>query len=214
MQSAIATTKCSLNPWETDNQIHDKNIYLPWTLHHQLSNSPSTESRSLLSTLFLYPNFHFLSLRKNKKMVELKGGTRPPWVGLGAAVWVQVAAGNGYNFPLYSHSLKSVLGVNQQQLTILGVANDIGENMGILPGLACNKFPPWVILLIGSFCCFLGYGVLWLTLSRTVLSLPYWLVRFLSFYNFFTSLCCQVVDCVQLNRTVPFDTDQPKVHTV
>ncbi|CAI9787395.1 unnamed protein product [Fraxinus pennsylvanica] len=109
-------------------------------------------------------------------MVELKGGTRPPWVGLGAAVWVQVAAGNGYNFPLYSHSLKSVLGFNQRQLTILGVANDIGENMGILPGLACNKFPPWVILLIGSVSCFLGYGVLWLALSLTVHSLPYWLL--------------------------------------
>ncbi|KAL2482751.1 Major facilitator superfamily protein [Forsythia ovata] len=109
-------------------------------------------------------------------MVELKGGTRPPWVGLGAAVWVQIAAGNGYNFPLYSHSLKSVLGYNQHQLTMLGVANDIGESMGILPGLACNKFPPWVILLIGAFACFLGYGVLWLALSRTVLSLPYWLL--------------------------------------
>ncbi|KAL2482741.1 Major facilitator superfamily protein [Forsythia ovata] len=109
-------------------------------------------------------------------MVGLKGGTRPPWVGLGAAVWVQIAAGNGYNFPLYSHSLKSVLGYNQHQLTMLGVANDIGESMGILPGLACNKFPPWVILLIGAFACFLGYGVLWLALSRTVLSLPYWLL--------------------------------------
>ncbi|KAL2465597.1 Major facilitator superfamily protein [Abeliophyllum distichum] len=109
-------------------------------------------------------------------MVELKGGTRPPWVGLGAAVWVQIAAGNGYNFPLYSHSLKSVLGYNQHQLTMLGVANDIGESVGILPGLACNKFPPWVILLIGAFACFLGYGVLWLALSRTVLSLPYWLL--------------------------------------
>ncbi|KAL0382940.1 UNVERIFIED_CONTAM: hypothetical protein Scaly_0581300 [Sesamum calycinum] len=58
-------------------------------------------------------------------MVGLKGGSRPPWVGLGAAVWVQIASGNAYNFPLYSHSLKSVLGFNQRQLTLLGVANDI-----------------------------------------------------------------------------------------
>uniref|UniRef100_A0A7N0RG17 NFD4 C-terminal domain-containing protein n=1 Tax=Kalanchoe fedtschenkoi TaxID=63787 RepID=A0A7N0RG17_KALFE len=43
-------------------------------------------------------------------MGSVKAGTRPPWVGLGAAVWVQIAAGNAYNFPLYSHSLKSVLG--------------------------------------------------------------------------------------------------------
>ncbi|KAL3840725.1 hypothetical protein ACJIZ3_025316 [Penstemon smallii] len=109
-------------------------------------------------------------------MVNLKGGTRPPWVGLGAAVWVQIAGGNAYNFPLYSHSLKSVLGFNQKQITMLGVANDIGENVGLLPGLVCNKFPPWVVLLIGSLACFFGYGVLWLALSRTVFSLPYWLL--------------------------------------
>ncbi|KAF8398068.1 hypothetical protein HHK36_016995 [Tetracentron sinense] len=78
-------------------------------------------------------------------------------------------------FPLYSHSLKSILGFNQQQITILGVANDFGENMGILPGLACNKFPPWVVLLIGTVSCFFGYGGLWLTVSQTVEALPYWL---------------------------------------
>ncbi|CAK9134300.1 unnamed protein product [Ilex paraguariensis] len=109
-------------------------------------------------------------------MVALKGGTRPPWVGLGAAVWVQIAAGNAYNFPLYSHSLKSVLGFNQHQLTMLGVANDIGESIGLLPGMVCNKFPPWVVLSIGSFACFFGYGVLWLALSGTVESLPYWVL--------------------------------------
>ncbi|XVF34524.1 hypothetical protein REPUB_Repub18cG0066300 [Reevesia pubescens] len=109
-------------------------------------------------------------------MENLKAGTRPPWLGLGAAVWVQIASGNAYNFPLYSHSLKSVLGFNQHQLTMLGVANDIGENVGLLPGIACNKFPPWIVLSIGAFACFLGYGVLWLAVSRTVLYLPYWLL--------------------------------------
>ncbi|CAH9136105.1 unnamed protein product [Cuscuta epithymum] len=109
-------------------------------------------------------------------MLKLKGGTRPPWVGLGASVWLQIAAGNGYNFPLYSHSLKSVLGLNQQQLTMFGVANDIGENIGLIPGLVCNKFPPWVVLLIGAFACFLGYGTLWLSVSGTVTNLPHWLL--------------------------------------
>ncbi|GER48466.1 major facilitator superfamily protein [Striga asiatica] len=109
-------------------------------------------------------------------MVALKAGSRPPWVGLGAAVWVQIAAGNAYTFPLYSPSLKSVLGFNQQQLTILGVANDIGENVGILPGIACNKFPPWAVLLVGVCASFLGYGVLWLAVSQTVQSLPYWVL--------------------------------------
>jgi hypothetical protein len=84
----------------------------------------------------------------------LKAGSRPPWVGLAAAVWIQIAAGNAYNFPLYSSALKTVLGLNQQQVTILGVANDVGENFGLLPGIACNKFPPWALLLVGSVLCF------------------------------------------------------------
>ncbi|CAN4086445.1 unnamed protein product [Withania somnifera] len=106
-------------------------------------------------------------------MAVLKEGSRPPWVGLAAAVWVQIAAGNAYTFPLYSPALKSVLGFSQQQLTIIGVANDIGENVGILPGIACNKFPPWVILLVGVCLSFFGYGVLWLAVSQTVASFPY-----------------------------------------
>lgn len=108
--------------------------------------------------------------------IALKAGSRPPWVGLAAAVWVEISAGNAYNFPLYSPALKSVLGFNQQQITILGVANDIGENVGLLPGIACNKFPPWAVLCVGCVSCFLGYGVLWLAVSKTVTSLPYWLV--------------------------------------
>lgn len=108
--------------------------------------------------------------------IVLKAGSRPPWVGLAAAVWVLIAAGNGYNFPLYSPSLKSVLGFNQQQITILGVANEIGESVGLLPGIACNKFPPWALLSVGVVFCFLGYGVLWLTVTQTVIGLPYWLV--------------------------------------
>ncbi|KAL6497094.1 hypothetical protein OROGR_029023 [Orobanche gracilis] len=109
-------------------------------------------------------------------MVGLKSGSRPPWVGLGAAVWVQIAAGNAYTFPLYSSSLKSVLGFNQQQLTILGVANDIGENVGILPGIACNKLPPSSVLLVGVCASFFGYGILWLAVSQTVQPLPYWVL--------------------------------------
>ncbi|KAL3528919.1 hypothetical protein ACH5RR_008241 [Cinchona calisaya] len=109
-------------------------------------------------------------------MVTLKAGSRPPWVGLGAAVWVQIAAGNAYTFALYSTALKSVLGLSQQQLTILGVANDLGENVGIIPGIACNKFPPWAVLLVGACLSFLGFGVLWLVVSETVHSPPYWVL--------------------------------------
>ncbi|KAL3819166.1 hypothetical protein ACJIZ3_005071 [Penstemon smallii] len=124
----------------------------------------------------------------------LKEGSRPPWVGLGAAVWVQIAAGNAYTFPLYSPSLKSVLGFNQQQLTILGVANDIGENVGILPGIVCNKFPPWAVLLVGVCASFFGYGVLWLAVSQTVRSVPYWVL--------WIALCIATNSCAWLGTAV------------
>lgn len=97
-------------------------------------------------------------------------------MGLSAAVWVEIASGSGYTFALYSTTLKTVMGFNQQQLTILGVANDIGENVGILPGIACNKFPPWAVLCVGVSACFLGYGVIWLAVSETVQSIPYWVL--------------------------------------
>ncbi|KAM2975706.1 hypothetical protein FF1_001836 [Malus domestica] len=61
-----------------------------------------------------------------------------------------MAAGNTSTFPLYSHSLKSVLDFNQQQLTMLGVANDIGENFSLIPGFLSKKHLPWLIILIGS----------------------------------------------------------------
>ncbi|KAF8103062.1 hypothetical protein N665_0188s0022 [Sinapis alba] len=109
------------------------------------------------------------------KLVE-KTGSRPPWVGLAAAAWVQMSAGNASTFPLYSAALKSVLGFNQQQVTILGVACDLGENMGLLPGYASNKLAPWAMLLIGVSSCFLGYGVLWLSVSQIVHGLPFWLL--------------------------------------
>ncbi|KAL5065224.1 hypothetical protein RYX36_026961 [Vicia faba] len=111
-------------------------------------------------------------------MTKLKGGTRPPWVGLGAAVWVQIAVGNAYTFPLYSPSFKSVLAFNQTQVSLLGVANDIGENVGLLPGIVCNKFPPWLMLFIGGLFSFLGFGLLWLSISLTLPSLPYPLLWF------------------------------------
>lgn len=45
--------------------------------------------------------------------------------------------------------------------------------VGFLPGIACNKFPPWAVLLVGCGFCFLGYGVLWLAVSQTIASMPF-----------------------------------------
>ncbi|KAJ1700305.1 hypothetical protein LUZ63_000084 [Rhynchospora breviuscula] len=109
-------------------------------------------------------------------MVQVKAGTRPPWVGLAAAVWVQLAAANPYTFPLYSGTLKTVLGYDQQRLTLMGVANDIGENFGIIPGILCSWLPAWVVLGIGALLCFVGYGAVWLVVTKTVVRSPFWVV--------------------------------------
>uniref|UniRef100_A0A0D9W6U4 Uncharacterized protein n=1 Tax=Leersia perrieri TaxID=77586 RepID=A0A0D9W6U4_9ORYZ len=106
---------------------------------------------------------------------KVKAGSRPPWVGLAAAVWVQVAAGSAYVFPLYSHAIKEALGYNQKALTMLGVANDVGENVGLVPGVLANCLPPWLILLIGSACALLGFGTLWLAVTKTLV-MPYWVL--------------------------------------
>uniref|UniRef100_A0A0D9ZMT2 Uncharacterized protein n=1 Tax=Oryza glumipatula TaxID=40148 RepID=A0A0D9ZMT2_9ORYZ len=106
---------------------------------------------------------------------KVKAGSRPPWVGLAAAVWVQVAAGSAYVFPLYSHAIKEALGYNQKALTMLGVANDVGENVGLVPGVLANRLPPWLILLIGSACALLGFGTLWLAVTKTLV-MPYWVL--------------------------------------
>jgi hypothetical protein len=79
-------------------------------------------------------------------------------------------------FAFYSPSLKSVLHYNQLQLNNLGVAKDIGENVGLLAGLLCNKIPAWTLLCIGALLGFLGYGTLWLVVSGQIAPLPYWQV--------------------------------------
>ncbi|MCI03492.1 hypothetical protein A2U01_0024532, partial [Trifolium medium] len=71
------------------------------------------------------------------------------------------------------------------------VANDIGENVGLLPGIACNTFPPWLILSVGAFASFIGYGVLYLAVTQTLTNLPYFLVCYV-----LTSSSLHVLDLV------------------
>ncbi|KAJ3696458.1 hypothetical protein LUZ61_000163 [Rhynchospora tenuis] len=108
--------------------------------------------------------------------MKVKVGTRPPWIGLAAAAWVEVAAGSAYCFPLYSHAAKTALGIDQRGLTMLGVANDIGENFGLVPGVLCNRLPPWPVLTVAAVLSFVGYGIMWLAVSKIVVGIPYWVL--------------------------------------
>ncbi|KAL7192944.1 hypothetical protein ACSBR2_024704 [Camellia fascicularis] len=96
------------------------------------------------------------------------------WLGFVTAIWVQAVAGNNYTFSNYSDALKSLMVLSQLQLNNLSVAKDVGKAFGILSGLASDRFPTSVILIIGAVEGFIGYGVQWLVVSQRIPPLPYW----------------------------------------
>ncbi|XP_043708823.1 endoplasmin homolog isoform X1 [Telopea speciosissima] len=96
------------------------------------------------------------------------------WLGFVTAVWVQSISGNNYTFSNYSAALKSLMALTQLQLNNLSVAKDVGKAFGILAGLASDRLPTPLILLIGSIEGLIGYGVQWLVVSQRIRPLPYW----------------------------------------
>ncbi|KAG7975791.1 hypothetical protein I3843_06G117400 [Carya illinoinensis] len=95
------------------------------------------------------------------------------WLGFVTAVWVQCISGNNYSFSNYSDALKSLMNLTQVQLNNLSVAKDVGKAFGLLAGLASDKLPTWLILLIGSVEGLVGYGAQWLVVSEKI-TLSYW----------------------------------------
>ncbi|KAG2705955.1 hypothetical protein I3760_05G082000 [Carya illinoinensis] len=95
------------------------------------------------------------------------------WLGFVAAVWVQCISGNNYTFSNYSDALKSLMNLTQVELNNLSVAKDVGKAFGLLAGLASDKFPTWLILVIGAVEGLVGYGAQWLVVSEKI-TLSYW----------------------------------------
>ncbi|KAJ9189589.1 hypothetical protein P3X46_000863 [Hevea brasiliensis] len=100
--------------------------------------------------------------------------TAAKWLGFVTAVWVQAISGNNYTFSNYSDALKSLMNLTQLQLNSLSVAKDVGKAFGLLAGLASDRLPTPVILLIGSIEGLIGYGAQWLVVSRRIQPLAYW----------------------------------------
>ncbi|XP_042509207.1 protein NUCLEAR FUSION DEFECTIVE 4-like [Macadamia integrifolia] len=96
------------------------------------------------------------------------------WLGFVTAVWVQSISGNNYTFSNYSAALKSLMALTQLQLNNLSVAKDVGKAFGLLAGLASDRLPTPLILLIGSIEGLVGYGFQWLVVSQRIRPLPYW----------------------------------------
>ncbi|PNT21160.1 hypothetical protein POPTR_009G132700v4 [Populus trichocarpa] len=96
------------------------------------------------------------------------------WLGFVTAVWVQAISGNNYTFSNYSDALKTLMSLTQLELNNLSVAKDVGKAFGLLAGLASDRLPTPVILLIGSIEGLIGYGTQWLVVSRRIQPLSYW----------------------------------------
>ncbi|KAL5216868.1 hypothetical protein ABZP36_008269 [Zizania latifolia] len=103
------------------------------------------------------------------------------WLVFVAAMWLQSMAGIGYLFGAISPVVKSALGFNQRQVAALGVAKDLGDCVGFLAGTLSSMLPVWVMLLIGAAQNFLGYGWLWLIVTRQAPALPLWMMCVLIF---------------------------------
>ncbi|KAK6920527.1 Nodulin-like, partial [Dillenia turbinata] len=98
------------------------------------------------------------------------------WLVFVAAMWIQSCAGVGYMFGSISPVIKSTMGYNQREVAILGVAKDLGDNIGFIAGYLCEVLPLWGILLIGALQNFVGYGLVWLIVSGLLPSLPLWVM--------------------------------------
>ncbi|XP_077250373.1 protein NUCLEAR FUSION DEFECTIVE 4-like [Tasmannia lanceolata] len=122
------------------------------------------------------------------------------WLVFVAAMWVQSCAGIGYLFGSISPVIKSSLHYNQREIARLGVAKDLGDSIGFLAASLCEILPIWGALLVGVMQNFIGYGWVWLIVTRRVPPLPLWAMCILIFIGtngetYFNTAA--LVSCVQ-----------------
>ncbi|PWZ19467.1 Protein NUCLEAR FUSION DEFECTIVE 4 [Zea mays] len=106
----------------------------------------------------------------------------------------------GYLFGAISPVIKAALGYNQRQVAALGVAKDLGDCVGFLAGSLSAVLPSWAMLLIGFAQNFLGFGWLWLIVTRQAPALPLWMMCVLIYVGtnsetFFNTTA--LVTCIQ-----------------
>uniref|UniRef100_A0ACD5WI37 Uncharacterized protein n=1 Tax=Avena sativa TaxID=4498 RepID=A0ACD5WI37_AVESA len=105
---------------------------------------------------------------------RVRGFLRNRWLVFVAAMWMQSVAGVGYLFGSISPVIKASLGYNQRQVASLGVAKDLGGNVGFLAGTLCAVLPLWAALLVGAAQNLVGYGWVWLAVTHRVPVPPLW----------------------------------------
>ncbi|OIV97088.1 hypothetical protein TanjilG_14002 [Lupinus angustifolius] len=104
--------------------------------------------------------------------------TTSKWVSTVASIWIQCTSGSLYTFSIYSETLKSTQHYDQSTLELVSVFKDIGANVGVLAGLLYDivsrttKHGPWLVHLLGSALCFLGYFLMWAAVAGVITSVP------------------------------------------
>ncbi|KAL1209540.1 Protein NUCLEAR FUSION DEFECTIVE 4 [Cardamine amara subsp. amara] len=96
------------------------------------------------------------------------------WFMVFASFLIMACAGATYLFGTYSKDIKSTLGYDQTTLNLLGFFKDLGANVGVLSGLIAEVTPTWFVLTIGSAMNFVGYFMIWLTVTGKVVKPKVW----------------------------------------
>ncbi|XP_022992958.1 uncharacterized protein LOC111489135 [Cucurbita maxima] len=99
-----------------------------------------------------------------------------PWFMVFASFLIMSTAGTPYMFGLYSGAIKSVLGYDQSTLNLISFFKDLGTNVGVISGLIAEITPPWVVLAIGAAMNFVGYFMIWLSVTEKVGAPAVWLM--------------------------------------
>ncbi|CAI9265273.1 unnamed protein product [Lactuca saligna] len=105
------------------------------------------------------------------------------WIATVASIWIQCTSGSLYTFSFYSPAIKASQGYDQSTLDIVSVFKDFGANSGVLSGLLYSAVAspsstitfrgrscggPWIVLLTGAIQCFVGYFLMWLSVTGTI----------------------------------------------
>ncbi|OWM70236.1 protein NUCLEAR FUSION DEFECTIVE 4-like [Punica granatum] len=96
------------------------------------------------------------------------------WFMMFASFLIMAGAGATYLFGVYSKDIKSVLGYDQSTLNLLGSFKDLGANVGVLSGLLAEVAPTWFVLLVGSAMNFVGYFMIWMSVTQRVARPAVW----------------------------------------
>lgn len=115
---------------------------------------------------------------------KIEGFINNRWLVFVAAMWMQAVGGIGYLYGSISPVIKSSMGYNQRQVASLGVAKDLGDSIGILAATLCEILPLWAALLVGALQNVVGYGWVWLIVTKRVPALPLWAVRASAYFSF------------------------------